>query len=203
MGGLPDVKSLTVNTYLAELAADSLFPSAGAAAGLTAAQAAALFAMVCRVNLRKLKEIRGESTGAPEAGAAAAGGKKGKEEAGAAWIFWQKMLELAEDYQKRCLELVQADGAAYREVVDGDPQGPAHALEVPLAIARHARETAELIRQALPESYAPVRADAETALHLAEGSKKAALVVARHNLALLSGEAEREKYLNQIELLDA
>ena len=50
---LPVIKDLDVSGYLRELAADSLFPSAGAAAGLTAAQGAALFAMVCRVNLRK------------------------------------------------------------------------------------------------------------------------------------------------------
>ncbi len=200
---MPEVKDLTLSAYLAELAADSLFPSAGAAAAVTGAQAAALFAMVCRVNIRKLKEKAGKTAGSVECetGQASSRGKpQGEAEAGRS--FWGKMLAQAQKCQMRCLELAQADGLAYREVVGGNPEGPAHALEVPLQIARCCRETAHLIEQALPESYAPVRADAETAFWLARGSKKAALAVARHNLALIQNESERENYVNQIELLD-
>lgn len=199
VGSLPEVKNLTVSTYLAELAADSLFPSAGVAAALTGAQAAALLAMVCRVNLRKIKEKSGQTPGLEE-GNAGRGDSDGEAEAG--WGFWRKMLEQAQKRQRRYLELAQADGVAYQEVVDGNPEGPAHALEIPLQIAECAWETAHLIKQALLESYAPVRADAETALHLARGSKEAALAVARHNLALLQNESERGNYVNQIKLLD-
>ncbi|MDH7576915.1 MAG: cyclodeaminase/cyclohydrolase family protein [Bacillota bacterium] len=200
MGGFSEVKNLTVRAYLAELAADSLFPSAGAAAALTGAQAAALFAMVCRVNLRKLKKKGQAGREDVETGSTATGRERKGEGGGCS--FWQKMLERSEAYLRRCLELAQADGLAYREVVDGNPQGPAHALEIPLQVAECSRETAYLIERALPESYAPVRADAETALHLARGSKKAALAVARHNLALLSSQSERENYVNKIVFLE-
>ena len=181
---LPVINDLTINAYLRELADDSLFPSAGASAGLTAAQGAALFAMVCRVNLRKLEEK--------------AGGEPGYEEQLA---FWKQILEQAVELTGRCLELAQEDGAAYREVVAGDPQGPAHAMDVPLEIARHSLKIAGLIQAALPKSYTPVKADAETALALVRGSFRAGLVVARYNLPLLQGEAEQNNYVNLINAL--
>ncbi len=187
MSDLPVIRDLKVSEYFAELASDSLFPSAGAAAALTGAQAAALFAMVCRVNLRKIKEAAGGgSGGAPE-----------QEQL----TFWERSLELAVSCTRRFLDLAQEDGTAYREVVDEKPQGPSHSIEVPLGIARCGGELAELIEAAFPKSYAPVRADAETALCLVRGSKKAALAVARYNLPLLKEKSEREYYVNQIEEL--
>ena len=180
---LPIIKELNITSYLRELADDSLFPSAGAAAGLTAAQGAALFAMVCRVNLRKLKDK---------------GGAIGSEDKTA---FWERALEQAENLTARCLELAQEDGAAYRDVVDNDPNGPAHAMDVPLEIARRSLEISILIRSALSSSYAPVRADTETALALVRGSFRASLVVARYNLPLLHNQTERDNYVNLIETL--
>lgn len=180
---LPIIKDLNITGYLKELADDSLFPSAGAASGLTAAQGAALFAMVCRVNLRKLKDS-GDAT---------------RHDAQTA--FWQQALEQAEGLTVRCLELAQEDGVAYRDVVDNDPRGPDHAMNVPLEIARRSLEISILIRSALPRSYAPVRADAETALALVRGSFKAALVVARFNLPLLHDQAKQDDYVNLIEAL--
>lgn len=186
---LPVIGELTVTGYLGELAGDSLFPSAGASAGLTAAQGAALFAMVCRVNLRKLGEGKLGDGAVPGPGQ------------GETPAFWERVLEQADRLAGRCLELAQEDGAAYQEVVDGDPGGPVHALEAPLEIARRSLEIAGLIRASLPMSYAPVRADAETALALVQGSFRAGLVVARYNLPLLHDDAERENYVNLIKTL--
>ena len=180
---LPVIKELNITGYLRELADDSLFPSAGAAAGLTAAQGAALFAMVCRVNLRKLTD-KDAAIGHDDQPA-----------------FWERSLEQAEDLTARCLDLAQEDGAAYRDVVDDNPNGPAHAMDVPLEIARRSLEISLLIRSALPRSYAPVRADAETALALVRGSFRAGLAVARYNLPLLHDQAERDNYANLIETL--
>jgi formiminotetrahydrofolate cyclodeaminase len=195
---LPVIGDLTVTGYLSELAGDSLFPAAGSSAGLTAAQGAALLAMVCRVNLRKLEEgkLKNSKSGADSATEPGRGESEGETLA-----FWQRVLEQAERLTERCLELAQEDGAAYRDVVDGDPKGPAHALEVPLEIARRSLEITGLIRTALPRSYAPVRADAMTALALVQGSFRAGLVVARCNLPLLHDEAERENYVNLINAL--
>ncbi len=181
---LPIIKDLTITDYFRELADDSLFPSAGASAGLTAAQGAALFAMVCRVNLRKLEDK--------------AEGESGYDKQLA---FWKQILEQADELTGRCLELAQEDGAAYREVVAGDPHGPVHAMDVPLEIARLSLQIAGLIRSALPKSYAPVKADAETALALLRGSFRAGLVVARYNLPLLKSQSERDNYVNLIDAL--
>lgn len=181
---LPIIKDLTITDYLRELADDSLFPSAGASAGLTAAQGAALFAMVCRVNLRKL-----DDQGVAEPGQ--------KEQVG----LWKRILAQVDELTGRCLDLAQEDGAAYRDVVAGDPNGAARAINVPLEIARRSLQIAGLIRAALPQSYAPVKADAETALALVRGSFRAGLVVARHNLPLLKSKAEQDNYVNLIDAL--
>lgn len=181
---LPVIKDLTLTDYLRELADDSLFPSAGASAGTTAAQGAALFAMVCRVNLRKLHDNPVAEPGHADQLA-----------------FWGRILEQADGLSRRCLELAQEDGAAYRDVVDGNPEGPAHAMEVPLEISRLSLKIIRLIQAALPNSYIPVRADAETALVLVRGSFRAALVIARHNLPLLRRQAERDNYVNLIDAL--
>ncbi len=187
MSELPVIRDLKVSEYFAELASDSLFPSAGAAAALTGAQAAALFAMVCRVNIRKIKDAAGGGNG----------GAPDQEQL----AFWERSLELAGSCTRRFLDLAQEDGTAYREVVEEKPQGPSHSIEVPLGIARCGGELAALIEAAFPKSYAPVRADAETAICLVRGSKKAALTVARYNLPLLKEKSEREYYVNQIEEL--
>ncbi len=165
---------LTLAAYLEELAADSLFPSAGAAAALSAAQAAGLLAMVCRVNLRRGQEPR---------------------------AAWEEDLARAEGLIKELIGLAQEDGNAYRAVVSGDPDGPRRALEVPLRIASCAASAARLLAGSIPRSYPPVRADAETGLHLAQGSKKAALSIARHNLTLLKSAEEREEYARKIRAL--
>jgi formiminotetrahydrofolate cyclodeaminase len=180
---LTAIKELKITGYLKELADDSLFPSAGAAAGLTAAQGAALFSMVCRVNLRKLRDNSGAVS--PERMTA----------------FWERALDQAEILTARCLELAQEDGIAYRDVVDNDPDGPAHSMDVPLEIARLSLEISILIRSALSGSYAPVRADAETALALVRGSFRAGLVIARSNLPLLHDQTTRDNYVNLIETL--
>ncbi|MGB9792951.1 MAG: cyclodeaminase/cyclohydrolase family protein [Thermacetogeniaceae bacterium] len=187
MSNLPDIRELRIPDYLTELASDSLFPSAGAAAAITGAQAAALFAMVCRVNLRKLR-------GAKE-------GKCSGDFDSQQLAFWERSLELASSWTKRFLELAQEDGVAYREVVEGKPEGASHSIEVPLEIGRRCGDLAELIETAMPLSYPPVRPDAETSLCLAQGTKKAALAIARSNLILLKQKSERKYYFNQIEEL--
>lgn len=187
MSSLPVISNLKVSDYLSEIASDSLFPSAGAAAALTGAQAAALFAMVCRVNLRKLRDVK-ESKGKGV-------GDRQK------LAFWESSLELASSWIQRLLELAQEDGTAYREVVGGKPEGPSHSIDVPLEIGRCCGELTELIKTAMPLSYHPVLPDAETAHCLAEGSKKAALAIARSNIFLLKQKLEQEYYVNQIEIL--
>ncbi len=180
MDDIPIIKDYRLAAYFEELSADSLYPSAGSSAAITASHAAALFAMVCRVNLRK---IEGDSSK--------------REENNNRKTFWQETLHKADLLLEQSLALAQEDGFAIKDFVDGVPQGAEKAIDIPLKIARCAGEIITLIMRAFPESYAPVQADAECARCLAEGSRKAALTVARYNLPLLSQD-KRESYVNQI-----
>ncbi|MDD4675856.1 MAG: cyclodeaminase/cyclohydrolase family protein [Syntrophaceticus schinkii] len=184
MDNIPIIKDYQLTAYFQELSADSLYPSAGSSAAMTAAHAAALFAMVCRVNLRKISEDL-------------SAGEASKEESENRKIFWEETLHQAELFLERSLSLAQEDGFAIKYFVEGDPLGPGKATEIPLEIARCTGEIIALITDALPKSYAPIRADAECARCLAEGSRKAALTVAQHNIPLLSAE-ERQNYVDQI-----
>jgi len=180
MDNLPLIKELTLEEYFKELEADSLYPSAGSSLAVTAAHAAALFTMFCRVNLRQAREK--ETANQVE--------------------FWKNMLQKAERLSERALALAQEDGFAIREFVNGTPQGPSLVIEIPLEIARCAEEIITAIDQAFPKSYPPVRADAETARCLAVGSKKGAIAVARYNLPLLD-EDNRKNYVNLLTKLES
>ncbi|MGI6307225.1 MAG: cyclodeaminase/cyclohydrolase family protein [Dethiobacteria bacterium] len=184
MGRIPVIKDLRLTAYFQELSADSLYPSAGSSAAMTAAHAAALFAMACRVNLRKIKE-----------GSPAGEGDNGQKD------FWQETLKKAELLLEQSLALAQEDGFAIKDFMKGVPQGAERATDIPLKIARCAGEITVLTRGALPKSYVPVQADVECARCLAAGSKKAALTVARYNLPLLDQD-KRENYSDQISKLD-
>lgn len=180
MNDIPVIKDYRLAAYFQELSADSLYPSAGSSAAMTAAHAAALFAMVCRVNLRKIEEDPSKREG-----------KNDRE------TFWQETLHNADLLLEQSLVLAQEDGFAVKDFMEGAPQGAEKATNIPLKIARSAGEIIALIIRAFPESYAPVQADAECARCLAEGSRKAALTIARYNLSLLSQD-KRESYVNQI-----
>ena len=183
MNKIPIIKDYQLTTYFQELSADSLYPSAGSSAAMTAAHAAALFAMVCRVNLRKLAENPAT-----------------KKDSKNRKVFWQETLHKADHLLEQAFALAQEDGLVIKDFIEKKPRGLEKATRIPLDIARCAGEISALITFALPKSYAPVKADAECARCLAEGSKKAALTVARHNLPLLD-QKEREDFANQITAL--
>jgi formiminotetrahydrofolate cyclodeaminase len=151
---------------------------------MTAAHAAALFAMACRVNLRKIEE-----------------GSSKRVENNDRKTFWQETLHNAALLLEQSLALAQEDGFAIKDFIEGAPQGAEKVIDIPLKIARCAGEIIALIIRAFPKSYAHVQADAECARCLAEGSRKAALTVARYNLPLLSQD-KRESYVNQISELE-
>lgn len=184
MEDVPVIKDYRLAAYFQELSADSLYPSAGSSAAMTAAHAAALFAMVCRVNLRKIEENSSK-----------------REDNNKRKAFWQEALHKAELFLEQSLALAQEDGFAIKDFMEGAPRGAEKATDIPLKIARCAGEIFALIIRAFPESCAPVQADAECARCLAEGSRKAALTVARYNLKLL-GQDKRESYENQISAIE-
>ena len=138
MDDIPVIKDYQLAEYFQELSADSLYPSAGSSAAMTAAHAAALFAMVCRVNLRKIREDSSK-------------GKQGSENRKR---LWEETLHQADMLIGRSLSLAQEDGFAIKDFVEGCPQGPAKATDIPLEIARCAGKITALITNALRESYA-------------------------------------------------
>ena len=166
MGKVPVIKDLQLTTYFQELAADSVYPSAGSSAALTAAHAAALFAMACRVNLRKIRE-----------GLPAGKGNNGLP------VFWQETLGKAELLLEQTLALAQEDGFAVKDFIEGVPQGAERATTIPLQIARCAGEIIILTRDALP-NLVPVQADVMCPL-FGSREQQAALTVARYNLPCL------------------
>lgn len=180
MDDIPIIKDYRLEKYFLELSADSLYPSAGSSAAMTVAHAAALFAMACRVNLRKARENLNKKNGNKDAMA-----------------FWQGIIYKADISLEQSLALAQEDGLAIRNYFEGDPQGAERLIDIPLEIARCAGEIIILIKQAFPGSYAPVQADMECARLLAEGGRKAALIIARYNLPLLSW-SKQDNYVNQI-----
>ncbi len=181
------IKDLKLAQYFKELSADSLYPSAGSSAAVTAAHAAALFAMTCRVNLRKIKEKKESNQ---------------QEVSPNPQNYWEETLHRAESLMERALALAQEDGFAIKAFFEGDPSAAKKFIDIPLEIARCAGEIISLIERSLPQSYPPVKADMECASWLAEGSKKAALMVAHYNIPLLK-EEEKQYYVNQIEELSA
>lgn len=185
MDDIPVIKNYRLAAYFQELSADSLYPSAGSSAAMTAAHAAALFAMACRVNLRKIKEGSSEEKGNNSA----------------QQTFWQGTLQDTVSLLEQSLTLAQEDGSAIKGFMEGSPGGVERATDVPLKIARCAGEVVALIRRAFPKSYAPVQADVECARCLAKGGRKAALTVARYNLPLL-GQDKYEDYVKQISALE-
>lgn len=184
MEDIPVIKEYNIATYFQKLSEDSLYPSAGSSSAITTAHAAALFAMACRVNLRNIE--KGPSKGVAD------GDRK---------VFWQKALHDAEVLLEQSLDLAQADGFAIKSFVEGDPGGAKKATEIPLQIACCAGKIMTLAGDTLPRSYAPVKADVESARCLAEGGLKAALTVARYNLLLLDQRA-KENYTKQISELE-
>ena len=183
----PVIKDLTLTQYFKVLAADSIYPSAGSSAAVTAAHAAALFAMTCRVNLRKIKENKDSHQ---------------QEVSQNPKNYWEEKLRGAESLLERALALAQEDGFAIKAFFEGNPLGAKKATDIPLEIARCAGEIISLVKHSLPQSYPPVKADMECARWLAEGSKKAALMVAHYNIPLLK-EEEKQYYVKQIEELSA
>jgi formiminotetrahydrofolate cyclodeaminase len=179
------IKALKLEQYFKELSADSLYPSAGSSAAVTAAHAAALFAMACRVNLRR---INGEEQ------------THDKDVSNNRRDYWEKTLNAAESLLEQSLALAQQDGFAIKAFVEGAPLGAKEATDIPLEIARCAKKLISLIERSFSRSYTPVRGDMECARWLAEGSKKAALMVAHYNIPLLKPE-ERQNYVNKIQEL--
>jgi len=141
----------TVRELLDALAAPGPGPAGGSAAALNGAVAASLVRLVATVSR--------------------------------SWAESTAVGERAAELQRRLLELTDEDAVAWTRALRhrDDPAARTAARAVPLEIAAAAREVGELARAAATRCPAHVRADATTAVHLADAANEAALGVAAAN----------------------
>jgi formiminotetrahydrofolate cyclodeaminase len=158
------LESETVDTLLSRMASGSPAPGGGAAAALTAAAAAALVAMVARVTLR-------------HGGDAALAG----------------LPPAADEARRRAVRLLDDDVAAYQAVVaayrvggprrdDAVHRALLRATEVPLELARAARDVLALAESLAPGCRRSARSDLDVAATLAAAALDAAAGTVRTNL---------------------
>lgn len=101
------------------------------------------------------------------------------------WADAEAAAQSATHLERRLLELADEDAAAWVDALRhrDDADARLRAGAVPLEIAAAALEVAELGRAAVGNCAPHVRADAATAVHLAEAAREAALGVAAANNA--------------------
>jgi formiminotetrahydrofolate cyclodeaminase len=162
-----DVCDETLDVFLTRLASDAPAPGGGAAAALAAAMGAALVAMACRVTRRR----------EPDAPALV-------DETAAA----------ADRLRAAAVSLGAEDSAAYARVVEARRRPPAEraaalsdalkqATEVPLAVARVARDVLAAGARVAPRARPSALSDLGVAASLAWAALEAGAGTARSNLA--------------------
>ena len=175
-----DTASVSVETFLNELAAGESTPGGGAAAALTACQAAALLSMVLNFTVGRKKyaaveeELRGHLLRTEELRAKLLCLADQDAEAFGAVAACYKMPRATEEEKAARAEAMQS---ALRE-----------AAEVPLSIAAHCAELLDLTPPIAEKGNANVVSDAATAAHLAFAALHSALVNVNINLKFLKDE---------------
>jgi len=165
----------TLEEFLGKLASAAPAPGGGAAAAVAVALAAALVAMVCRVTVRR------DPGASPAMGESATG---------------------ADTLRAAALALGEDDSAAYARVLEARRRPPAErataladalrrAIEVPVAIARTARDVLARCVRAAPLARASTLSDLNVASALAWAGLEAGVGTARTNLA----EADDAQYV--------
>lgn len=158
----------SVDELLLGLAAAAPSPAGGTAAAVVAAMAASLVAMVGR-----------ESPAWPA----------GAETAARAAQLRDRLVALG-------IEDVQAFAAVLAASRTGDSGALAaalvHASEVPLQIAEHAADVAEIATRAATDGKRPLQPDADAAAILAEAATRAAALLVRVNVAALPASSTNE-----------
>ena len=175
-----DTASVSVETFLNELAAGESTPGGGAAAALTACQAAALLSMVLNFTVGRKKyaaveeELRGHLLRTEELRAKLLCLADQDAEAFGAVAACYKMPRATEKEKAARAEAMQS---ALRE-----------AAEVPLSIAAHCAMLLDLTPPIAEKGNANVVSDAATAAHLAFAALHSALVNVNINLKFLKDE---------------
>ena len=171
---------ITINEFLVELASPSPAPSGGSAAALSGALGAALVAMVCRLTI----------------------GKKNYEAVSAEL---EAIIPRAEDKRRILLQLIDADAAAYEQVIakyklprETEEQKEARALaiqlalknaaDVPFKIASACAAVLDMVLPVAAKGNKNAESDAGAAALLAEAGLRAATMNVEINLGLIKDD---------------
>lgn len=174
MAVAPAPETETLERFLDRLAGGTPAPAGGAAAALTAAMAAALVGMLARASSRR---------GAVEPLGSTGGDAR----------RWASIESSADGHRREALRLVGSDIEAYRGVVEarrlrGDERRDElraalrRATDVPLSLARAAREVLQLCETSAAAVPAPMVSDLAVGVSLAAAALDGAVVTARANL---------------------
>ena len=180
--------------YLDEVAAGTPAPGGGSVAAVVGALAAALGEMVANLTLDREKYAAAEATLGPARSRLSA-------------------------LRASLLESAEADEAAYQiyrdasrlpRNSDGEKAARTEAMQralvaatdVPLGVARAAREIAEILEAVAREGNPHVRSDAALGALLAEAALRGALLNVRGNAAMLDDRALAASYLTDADLLE-
>jgi formiminotetrahydrofolate cyclodeaminase len=160
--------SLSVADFVAAVAsADDPVPAGASVAALGGAATAALIELVCRVHAQHRPGVLA------------------------------RQQHLAAELQRRLLELVDTDAAAFRAFLAAERGSPARDLaatrvaETPLEIAGACGRVVQLAQTLDPEISGATRLDLGAASHMAQAAMRSALDIAEYNLSLVADSATR------------
>jgi formiminotetrahydrofolate cyclodeaminase len=184
---------ITIRQFLDELASPSPSPSGGSAAAFSGALGAALIAMVCRLTI----------------------GKKNYEEAS---LELQAIIPRAEEKRRVLLELIDADAAAYEQVIakyrlpreteeqkaartEAIQQALKDAADIPYQIAAACAAVLDMVLPVAAKGNKNAESDAGAAAMLAEAGLRAAALNVEINLGLIKDAQYVTEMRNRLEPL--
>jgi methenyltetrahydrofolate cyclohydrolase len=181
----------TLSQFLDELASASPAPGGGSAAALSGALAAALVAMVCHLTI----------------------GRKNYEPVSAEL---ESILVRAEEKRRALVELMEADAAAYADVIAtyklpkeieeektvrtaAIQEALQRAAEVPFQIAGACADLLDMVLPVAAKGNKNAASDAGSAALLAEAGLRAAMLNVQINLSLIKDEAYAQEMRQRLE----
>ena len=183
-----------LSAYLAEVAAGKPVPGGGSVAAVVGALAAALGEMVANLTLGREKYVDVEASLRPVRDRLTALRTSLLDSAAADESAYQSYRDAA--------GLPRTSGREKAVRTDAMQQALIAATEVPLGVARSAREVAEILQSVAREGNPHVRSDAALGALLAEAALRGALLNVRGNAAMLADRELSVTYMTDADLLE-
>ena len=183
-----------LSAYLAEVAAGTPVPGGGSVAAVVGALAAALGEMVANLTLGREKYVDVEASLRPVRDRLTALRTSLLDAAAADESAYQSYRDAA--------GLPRTSDREKAVRTDAMQQALIAATDVPLGVARSAREVAEILQSVAREGNPHVRSDAALGALLAEAALRGALLNVRGNAAMLADRELSVTYLTDADLLE-